>query len=179
MSVLLRDPHDLIHTIMNQSVLTFKNKIRSLHVSELNEVADQYNNRLLHLAVKKSSHELVQILLDKNVLSEVYNKFDETPWMLAVISRNNSIIEKFVNHKIDAMKSRLEELESELSSNKGLSSSLYEEIDKLKLEIREKNSELLELRRETKRLRSDKDELTESNKKLRLSVQTLMEASRK
>ena len=152
---------NLINILMTTSSATFKHKIKDLYATEINNVRDQYGNTLLHLAVEKSSPDLVQILLDKNVLTDVKNKFDETAWTLALMIRNNTIIEKFINHQIN-------ELKRKIVSNE----SLHEEINVLK-------SDLNIIKIENKRFRDENDELKQSNKKLKISVQNLIDSNKK
>jgi ankyrin repeat protein len=170
-------------------------KLMLLSNEELNRIRDDNNDNndnLLHLATYVESPDMVEYLLDKGLNYNSLNKFGKSPWNLAVMIRNDDVINKYVtymgiskcNHvkEIISLQSNLtkeKEVNAENERRLILLGNSGHEVNKLKRLNTELSSENIELRSSNKRLRDDNDELQQSNKKLKMSVETLMQNSKK
>ncbi len=167
--------------------------------SYINSFKDNNNNNLLHLATQCENAEMVKYLLNIGVSHIALNKFNKSPWDLAVMIRNKEVINEYVTFMGKKSCDHLSELSCLRKDNLALKESLAIE-QKLNKDnsvrinllgnahielnsLRKKNTELVEentaLRVSLKRSRDDNEELQQSNKKLKLSVQTLMESTKK
>jgi len=66
----------------------------------LNQRVDNYSNNLLHLAVMNSNSQIVKLLLEKGLDQTHKNKWNQTPWDLAIQMHNKSVIQAFVDNNI-------------------------------------------------------------------------------
>ena len=168
-------------------------KLMLLTSEELNNIRDDNNDNLLHLATHAENVEMVEYLLSKGLNYNSPNKFGKSPWDLAVMIRNKHIIQKYVTHMGKALCGHTTEiilLQSALEKEKEVGRSNINRLKELNSGLSFENSELRrgnkrlrddneELTQCNKRLRTDNDELTQSNKKLKISVETLMQNSKK
>jgi ankyrin repeat protein len=61
---------------------------------------DDYGNTLLHIATEHENQKYVGELLNAGYDENSTNKFGKSSWDIAVASRNKTMINKFVDHKI-------------------------------------------------------------------------------
>jgi ankyrin repeat protein len=168
-------------------------------LGELNNCKDDSGNNVLHLATQREHAEMVEYLLNMGMIHTVLNIFRKSPWDLALMLRNNDVIDRYVKHmgkkfcnhmyELDSLKKENSNLllslnrEKELNRDNGRRVILLENSCHEASTLKKYNSELLaensQLKASLKRSRDDVNELQESNKKLKLSVDTLMNNSRK
>ena len=118
----LSDTADIIKYVTSNMMHDTKTFISTKGYStyELNNMLDIYGNNLLHIATLNKNPEMVEFLLNNEISHTRLNKFKHSPWDIAVMLRNDEVLDKFTDYKgkntkcIDAIRSeftaKLEEL---------------------------------------------------------------------
>lgn len=204
----VNDSQELINLVSSNSSNCL-NKIKNLiesknyNSTELNMIEDSYQSNLLYLAVMNLNVEVVEYLLEKGLNASKKNKFNFTPWNIALTLNNNEIIEKFVLFRIktenndmikvrdltnvnDTLKMHNQNLINSCKdlTNENLTKKI--EIEKLKtnnIELTTSNkrliSELTYFESDNKKLKTENTTLKEKNEKLKKSVDNLINNARK
>lgn len=169
---------------------------------ELNQVMDKNKNNMLHFAVLNNNPMMVDFLLEKGVESNQTNKFNVSPWKLAISLQYQNVIDKFVKYKcacgekIRELNYNISMLESKLKNQQNLENTLttlnrnnvqlssenkylQQRYDIANDENRTLRTENTNLKQTNKRLRDECDDLINKNKKLKTSVDTLIANNRK
>jgi ankyrin repeat protein len=194
---------------INGSTNKIKIYINKYNYFDINSSAeyDTFKLTLLHIATETNNEELVRFLLSKGADFNQKNRYDKTPWDIAILHGNQKIIDLyllkkeegknkeleklkgdnvFYNTRFQTQRKRVQTLESintELTdANKNLSVRLRKETDNFKREKRKctvlENSLSVE-RKSKKGLEIENSELSTKNKKLKTAVENLSNSLRK
>lgn len=178
---------EVLLSVINEDTNKIKDKINNSTYDVAN-IYDECGNNLLHLAVFKLNTTIVELLLSKNLNINEKNKFNMTPWDIALTNRDKNIIDKFIEHKTKNDKifkltasivTENKDLKQKLQSVDYAKDELKNEFINIERDLKKCESEVVILRSSNKRLREENDDLTESNKKLKMSVQALIISNKK
>jgi ankyrin repeat protein len=194
----LGDTNDLVNRVSSNDYHGAKSFIesRGYNERELNSIADCYSNNLLHIAVMNCNHEMVSYFLDRGLSYTRQNRFKQSAWDLAVLSKDNEILERLVSFRAkqeNPSTVRLSELSSENESLKtknrelkrlssGLETTNIDLEKKYSLRSREVvvlQTENNDLKTSNKRLREEVSEVKLDNKRLREEVVVLTDKNQK
>jgi hypothetical protein len=97
----LSDTTDIIKYVTNNSLFDVKDFItnKCYTTLELNGMLDVYGNNLLHIATLNSNVDMVDYLLNKYISYTKLNKFKQSPWDIAVMIRDEKILDKFTKFR--------------------------------------------------------------------------------
>jgi ankyrin repeat protein len=179
---------------------------RAYTAKELNGMIDSNHNNLLHLATLNDNFLMVAYLLELGIDSNKLNKFKKTPWDIAVMNRNDQVLNKYIEYrgkklcicssKIELLNTKVKNMtynhEKIIDSNKELSyhvSMLESKVkDNKKLEIdlsnvRQSNqtlsSELKYTQSKYSNISAENDNLRLFNKRLRDENDDLIDKNKK
>lgn len=169
----------MFNYVINKNLCTIKYHLTGKQEAYVNLYHDEYDNNLLHIAVNVGDISIIKFLLECHVDKYKKNIHNITPWLLAIQTHNQDIIQLF----IDSHMSPYNEIKKELETVK-------QTFEQYKLSCKEiqniNNSELLLLRNQNKRIRDEYDELkdrnvklNDDNKKLKTSIASLIKANKK
>jgi hypothetical protein len=85
----------------------------------LNQILDTYNNNLLHIATLKNDCQMVEYLLECGLNFVSFNAFGQTSWDIAILLRNEKIINMYILHKIKLsieLNQKITELQTRIKS---------------------------------------------------------------
>ena len=100
MSIFNTTRSNLLHYTKTRNLEKLKSVMNSSDI-DFNSVADDCGNNLLHLSVFNNDYFMTEYLLSRGVDYNKKNMFEHTPWDLAIMLRNNSVINKFISYKSD------------------------------------------------------------------------------
>lgn len=189
----LGDSNELFNYVSSNDFYRAKNFIESkgYNEKELNNIQDCYGNNVLHVSVMNTNQQMVSYFLEKGVSHVKQNKFKQSPWDLAVASKNSELLERFVSFRTmhenvnmikltdlstenDVLKTRNRELKRLNSTLEKMNSDLekkYSDVNtRYSLRSREITviqTENAEIKTSNKRLREEVTDLKSENKKLK------------
>ena len=97
----LSDTSDIIRYVTNNALFDVKDFIanKCYTTIELNGMLDVYGNNLLHIATLNSNVDMVEYLLNNEISHTKLNKFKQSPWDIAVMLRNEAVLDKYTKFK--------------------------------------------------------------------------------
>lgn len=171
----LGDTSELLNYVSSGDYRRAKDFIesRGYNERELNSISDCYNNNLLHISILNSSNQLITYFLDRGLSYTKLNKFKQSAWDLARISKDNEVLEQLVAFRSKQENPSTVRL-SELSSENETLKTKNRELKRLSSGLEVANLELekkYSLRnRDVVVLSNENTELKTSNKRLREEV---------
>lgn len=171
----LGDSNNLVNCVSSNDFYTAKNFIefKGYDERELNNVTDCHLNNLLHLSVLNCNHQMVTYFLDKGISYTKQNRFKQSAWDLAVLSRDSSILDKLVQFRgkqENPNMLKLSELSSENDSLKTKNRELKRSNGELAITNVEFEKKYSLRNRDVIVLQTENTELKTSNKRLREEV---------
>lgn len=180
------DEEEIVKAVTDNNVIRAKNLIdgKGYTERELNTIrVDKYANNLLHLTVMTENLQLTSYFLEKGVSFYHKNKFRKTAWEMAVESKNQDLIERFVLFRVKTENSfslRVNDLSSEVDLLKTKNRELKRSSDGFESSYKLVNNELNDVTkkynlrsREVTVLSTENIELKTTNKRLRDENNTL------
>ncbi|AYV78801.1 MAG: hypothetical protein Edafosvirus34_11 [Edafosvirus sp.] len=189
-------PKSLFNYVTTKNLSSLKCCLSSKQSDEINNIRDEYNNNLLHIAITVEDTSIIKYLMEKGIDKYKKNVHNLSPWDLAVRSHNQTIIQSLIDTHLSAF----EEIKKELKLirdtseqykllNKQLQTSSEIMTNKYNVMYRDWNlvvAEVTILKNQNKRLRDECDTVTnennvlkEDNKKLKTAVASLIQSKKK
>lgn len=141
----MSDTFDLIKYV--SSDMTYETKYliseKSYTEAELNNMLDSYGNNLLHLAVSNGNYEMVDYLLSRGLDQTRQNKFKYSPWNMAVMFRNEKVLETLIKYKRSDCSDKIAKLEMHNKELKKANEELSVKLTTIKYSISSIDAKLL------------------------------------
>ena len=170
----LADATKILQYVQNGQIYDLKMFIRDRNYSKdsLNQMLDNYKNNLLHIATLKNDFNMVEYLLEIGLDFTLVNAFGQTAWDIAILLRNDKIINIFVSQKIKTstlLTQKLAELQTKIKNLGRENCDFLTRIEVLRVEksmLEDKLNKIYNMETENSTLLYKNKTLTADNKKL-------------
>jgi len=170
----LADTTKILQYVQSGQVYDLKMFIRDRNYSKdsLNQMLDSYKNNLLHIATLKNDFGMIEYLLEFGLDFTLVNAFGQTAWDIAILLRNDKIINTFVSQKIKTstlLTQKLSELQTKIKNLERENGDFLTRIEVLRVEksvLEDKLNKIYSMESENSALLYKNKALTTDNKKL-------------
>jgi len=170
----LADTTKILQYVQSGQVYDLKMFIRDRNYSKdsLNQMLDSYKNNLLHIATLKNDFSMIEYLLEIGLDFTLVNTFGQTAWDIAILLRNDKIINTFVSQKIKTstlLTQKLSELQTKIKNLERENGNFLTRIEALIVEksvLEDKLNKIYNVETENSTLLYKNKTLTTDNKKL-------------
>lgn len=161
---------ELIDYVIKNSLPDLKKALDNFPLYPMDTILDKYENNLLHIATIANQPQIIRYFLNKGLSCSKLNKFGQSAWDLALLNRNQLVIDEFLTHKMtitnDSLKSQVMTLNNQISDLKTKNgmlalgkSSLKATVDSLSSSIESERSQIRTLNNTNSQLTAEKNAL--------------------
>lgn len=147
---------------------------------KVNEIINDYNETLLHVAVRMKNYDLASYLINEDIDASVSNRFSETALDLCMQNRDKRMAGILLTQDCQIqLNKKIKSLEAEKAVLTTNSDELYKQVEELKRTNKRKHEDYEVCDRENKRLKTEVNQLTKDHSILTQTVKSLRNSMKK